>query len=96
MLRNEQEISDKIQEYFRKEHWVFSGVTTQVVDYGEGEIFVIIEIFGRDQIELTFDVLQNISRLIECKEIDIKFENYKSGCGTCGYGSKQDITFICW
>jgi len=96
MLRDQGEINDRLQKYFKKEFCIW-GFNVDVVDYeDEDEIFVIINIGGESEVELTFDFLKDISNLIECKEIDIKYENYEGGCPTCNFGAKQDITLICW
>lgn len=48
-----------------------------------------------EYIEVSFSKLKLISEKMGCKEVDL--ERYSEpGCETCDYGSRYEVTFICW
>ena len=49
-----------------------------------------------EYIEVSFSKLKEISDEFGCKEIDLKRDKTRGGCESCDWGSRYEVTFICY
>lgn len=70
-------------------NWAKEDITVKVKINAEEMIITVTNMY--EYVDITFDHLEAISKLLKTENINIGTKDYESGCDTCDYGSEYWI-----